>query len=139
MNLSLWKKVLLLAVVATSLGLLVAGSPSIGQETKAGAKKSEKRKGQLPANYADVVSDEQRDKIYGIQEKYAKDLKALNEQLLVLTKKQNDEIEAVLTAEQKEKIDLARANTAAKKKKRAADKKASEAAKTGAPAAAKAN
>lgn len=131
-----------MAVVASSLGLVVAGSPSIGQEKQAGTKKTEKAekaKRRLPSYYADVVSEEQREKIYNIQEKYAKELKALNEQLLAVTKKQNDEIEAVLTAEQKEKIDLARANTAAKKKKKAADKQAAESAKTGGAATTKTN
>jgi hypothetical protein len=129
MSLSLWKKVLLLSVVASALGLLVAGSPlSIGQEKKAAEKKTEKAKGRLPAYYADVVSEEQKERIYGVQEKYAKELKALNEQLLAVTKKQNDEIEAVLTAEQKAQIDKARDAAIAKKKKKAADKKAAEAA-----------
>jgi hypothetical protein len=126
MNSSLLRKVLLLSVVIPVLGLLVVNSPlSVGQE-KAAEKKKEKAKGRLPAYYADVVSDEQKEKIYTIQEKYAKQLKDLNEQLLAVTKKQNDEIEAVLTAEQKEQIDKARAEASAKKKKKAADKKAAE-------------
>ncbi len=131
MNLSLWKKVLLLSVVAAALGMLVAGSPpSIGQENKASVKKSQKAKGRLPAYYSDVVSEEQKATIYGIQEKYAKELKPLNDQLLALTKKHNDEIEAVLTSEQKVKIDAARADATAKKKKKAADKKAADTAKS---------
>ncbi len=109
------------------------------RKSRPARKKADKAKGRLPSYYADVVSDEQRADIYAIQEKYAKELKSLNEQLLALTKKQNDEIEAVLTAEQKEKIDLARANTASKKKKKAADKKAAEAAKTGGAATTKTN
>ncbi len=140
MNLSLWKKVLLLSVVASALGLIVFGSPpSIGQEKKSAEKKTEKPKGRLPAYYSDVVSDEQKERIYGIQEKYSKELKALNEELLALTKKQNDEIEAVLTAEQKVKVDAARDAAIAKKKKKAADKKTSEAAKAANSATPKAN
>ena len=122
MNSSLLRKVLLLSVVVPVLGLVVVNIPlSVGQDKAAEKKKA---KGRLPAYYTDVVSEEQKEKIYGIQEKYAKQLKDLNEQLLALTKKQNDEIESILTAEQKEQIDKARAEASAKKKKKAADKKA---------------
>jgi len=126
MSSSLWRKVALLSVVASCLGVLAVNGPlSIGQEKKAAEKKTEKAKGRLPAYYADVVTEDQKTKIYAVQEKYAKQLKDLNDQLAALTKKQNDEIEAVLTAEQKSKIETARADAAAKKKKKASDKKVS--------------
>ncbi|MCI0358680.1 MAG: hypothetical protein L0211_09375 [Planctomycetaceae bacterium] len=121
---SLLKKVLVCAVVLPVLGLLVANSPlSIGQEK---AKKAEKTKGRLPAYYADVVSAEQKEKIYAIQAKYDDQIKELNEQLAAVAKKLNDEIEAVLTAEQKAKIDAARQEAVAKKKKKSDDKKKAE-------------
>jgi hypothetical protein len=101
----------------------------VGQDRAAGEKKVQKGTRRLPAYYADVVSEEQRKQIYDIQAKYAKQLQDLNEQLLALTKKQNDEIEAVLTAEQKEKVAAAQAAASAKKKKKAADKKAADTAK----------
>src|SRR5688572_29700544 len=102
---SLGKKVLFLAVILPVLGLVIASSPlSVGQDKAAGEKKVQKGTRRLPAYYADVVTDDQRKAIYDIQAKYAKQLQDLNEQLLALTKKQNDEIEAVLTAEQKEKV-----------------------------------
>jgi hypothetical protein len=127
---SLWKKVLLLAVVLPALGLVVAGTPlSVGQDEKAAEKKVQKGTRRLPSYYADVVSEEQRKQIYDIQAKYAKQLQDLNEQLLALVKKQNDEIEAVLTAEQREKVAAAQAAASAKKKKKAAQKKAADTAK----------
>jgi hypothetical protein len=117
--------------VAPVLGLLVFSGPlSIGQDKAKKANTTEKaekaRKGTLPAYFADVVSEEQRQKIYSIQAKYADQLKELNEQLEAVRKKQNDDIDAVLTAEQKAKIDAARAEAAAKKKKKADDKKKAE-------------
>jgi hypothetical protein len=130
MNWLLWKKVLVLAVVLSAAGIAITGSPlSVGQEKKATEKKTEKSKGRLPAYYADVVSGEQREKIYAIQAKYDAEVKELNAQLAALAKKINDEIEAVLTDEQKQKVADARADAGAKKKKKATDKKAAEAAK----------
>jgi hypothetical protein len=127
---SLWRKVVICAVVVPVVGLLVFSGPlSIGQDKARKANTTEeaaKPKGRLPAYFADVVSGEQREKIYSIQAKYADQIKDLNEQLEALDKKQNDEIDAVLTAEQKAKIDAARAEAAAKKKKKSDDKKKSQ-------------
>ncbi len=133
MNGSLVKKVLLVGVVLSVAGLLLSSSPlSIGQEKKAeksSESKPEKKaaKGKLPTYYADVVSGEQREKIYAIQAKYDDQVKQLNAQLAALAKKINDEIEGVLTAEQLEKVKAAREASVAAKKKKAADKKAKEA------------
>ena len=125
---SLVRKVAVIALVVPVFGLLVASTPlSIGQDKAKKTEKTEKAKGRLPAYFADVVSDEQKSKIYAIQEKYAGQIKDLNEQLAAVAKKQNDEIDAVLTAEQKEKIDAARAESVAKKKKKSDDKKKTEA------------
>jgi hypothetical protein len=127
---SLLKKVLVCAVALPVLAMLVVNSPlSVGQDKAKKVEKSdkvEKPKGKLPAYYADVVSEDQKAKIYAIQAKYADQIKGLNEQLAAVEKKQNDEIVAVLTAEQKAKIDAAREEAAAKKKKKADDKKKAE-------------
>jgi hypothetical protein len=133
MNWSLWKKVALLSVVLSVVGVFVSGGPlSIGQEKAEKASteaKPEKKaaKGKLPAYYADVVSGEQREKIYAIQAKYDSQVKELNAQLAALAKKINDEIEGVLTDEQKQKVKAAREQAVAAKKKKAAEKKAAEA------------
>jgi hypothetical protein len=131
---SLWKKVTVLCVVLSAAALVLSSSPlSIGQEKKAEkapkTEKTEKKaaKGRLPPYYADIVSGEQREKIYAIQAKYDDQVKELNAQLAALAKKINDEIEEVLTDEQKEKVKAAREAAVAAKKKKAADKKAKEA------------
>jgi isopentenyl phosphate kinase len=130
MNGSLLKKVVVVALVAPVLGLLVVNGPlSIGQDKAKKAEKTEpaaKRKGQLPAYYGDVVTEEQRAKIYEIQAKYADQIKDLTAQLEALRDKQSQEIEAVLSAEQKAKVEAAREAAAAKKKKKADDKKKAE-------------
>ena len=125
---SLVRKVAVIALVVPVFGLLVASSPlSIGQDKAKKTEKTEKTKGRLPPYFSDVVSGEQREKIYAIQAKYEDQIKDLNAQLAAIAKKQNDEIDAVLTAEQKEKIDAARAEAVAKKKKKSDDKKKTEA------------
>lgn len=134
-----WKK-LVLATLASTLVVATVSLNSIGQDAKkadpkakAGAK--QKAKGRLPAYYRDVVTDEQRDQVYAIQAKYAKQLEDLQGQLDAVKAKQNEEIEALLSAEQKEKLAKVREEADAKKKsskKGGADKtaKPAEPAKT---------
>jgi hypothetical protein len=114
------KKTLCAFVVAAAAFCAVGTSPlSIGQEAK-----DKKAKGRLPAYYSDIVTETQRVQIYSVQEKYAKQIDALNEQLNALEKQRDTEIEGMLTADQKEKLKKAREDAAAKKKKTAEDKKA---------------
>jgi hypothetical protein len=116
-----------LAGLAVAIGLTVLGtSPlSIGQEN---AEKVEKRvRGRLPAYYPEIVTGEQREKIYEIQSKYQEQITELTQQLTDLVKQQNDEIENVLTEEQKVQLKKAQAEGVAKKKKKAMDKKAAKA------------
>jgi biopolymer transport protein ExbB/TolQ len=124
MRSTMGKKVVVVTLVVAAGMLAAAWSPlSIGQEGKA----AKKAKGRLPAYYADIVSGDQREKIYAIQAKYQEQINALQEQLAALNKKQTDEIEAVLTSEQLERLRKAQADGAAKKKKSTVDKKAADA------------
>ena len=114
-----WKK-FVVATLASTLVVAAVSLNSIGQDAKkadpkakAGAK--EKPKGRLPAYYKDVVTDEQRDKIYAIQAKFEKQLDDLQSQIDAVKAKQNDEIEALLSAEQKEKLAKVKAEADAKK------------------------
>ena len=106
-----------------------ASQPASAADDKAPEKKTEKKVKKdkskkekvkpghrLPSYYKDVVSDEQRDKIYEIQDQYDPKIKELRRQLSALEKEQSDKIEAVLTPGQKEKIDAARAEAKAKRK-----------------------
>lgn len=102
-------------------GLLLAGSfPVDGQEAKF--------KGRLPPYYGDIVTDEQRQQIYDIQGKYAKQKEALKAQLEALDEKEDAEVAKVLSAEQKAKLKKAQEDGSAKRKQTAA-KKAMEAQK----------
>ena len=120
MHLAFSKK-LVFATVASTLVVAAVSLNSIGQDAKkadskakAGAK--EKPKGRLPAYYKDVVTYEQKDKIYAIQAKYEKQLDDLQSQLDAVKAKQNGEIEGLLSAEQKEKIAKLKEEADAKKK-----------------------
>jgi hypothetical protein len=101
--------------VCLALGVLLAAS-GVAQEAP-----SKKAKGRLPPYYAGVVSDQQRQAIYAIQEKYAAQIAALQEQLAALARQRDMEIEGVLTAEQRAKVRELQEAAAAKRKKGAAD------------------
>ena len=70
---------------------------------KKGAKKEAKSDDRLPANYGKVgLSEEQRKKIYAIQDQHEREIKDLQKKLADLKAKQQEEFEAVLTANQKQ-------------------------------------
>jgi hypothetical protein len=134
-QMSMVKKLLVaLVVVGGAYGVvnapaLLAQKPETKAEAKApaktDAKKSTKR---LPNFYGDLVDGVQKEKIYAVQEKYTAQIDALTAQIKDLQAKRDAEFEAVLTAEQKAKLEKARADSKAKAQERAAAKKAAEAA-----------
>lgn len=90
-----------------------------------------KAKGRVPANYAKIdLSEEQKTKIYEVQDKYKEQIAALQAQLKELQAKQTKEVEDVLTAEQKAKLQelaaAAKAARAAAPKGKAAKAKAED-------------
>jgi cell division protein ZapA (FtsZ GTPase activity inhibitor) len=89
-------------------------------------KAKRRRDDHLPLYYKGVVTDEQKDKIYSILDDYNPKLKALTNQLKTLTAERDAKLDALLTAEQKAKIqakrDEAQAKRAAEKAKRADEK-----------------
>jgi hypothetical protein len=89
-------------------------------------------KGRLPAGYAKIVDETQRQKIYGIQAKYASKIDDLQKQLQDLTAKRDSEIRGVLTADQQKKLDEATGDTSKAKsmKKAASDSKATDSKKS---------
>jgi hypothetical protein len=114
---AMWKKLLMAAAAVVAVGAVMGnGALSIGQEAKA-----KKAKGRLPAYFADIVTEEQRTAIYKIQESHKKQIDDLETQLATARDKELAEIEAVLDAEQKEKLKKARAEAASKKKKKSSD------------------
>ena len=95
-----------------------------------GAKKAAKPGDRLPANYAKIgISEEQRKKIYEIQNKYDGQIAALQKQLADVRAKEKADVEAVLTPEQKKSLQTANEESqkkAAEKKKAGEKEKGSE-------------
>ena len=79
-------------------------------ETKAtekGAEKTEEKKtaNRLPSNYGKLgLTDAQKTKIYGVQDKHEKEIDGLTEKLKAAKAKRDTEIEAVLTPAQKKSL-----------------------------------
>jgi|GEM_PF-6795680 len=114
-------------VVAIALSFLaISGTAAHAQatskaQTKKAAAKAEPGVRRLPPGYGQLeLTDEQREKVYGVQEKYATDLAKLNQQIAELRAKISSESEAVLTPAQRTQLNRNRAE--AKSKSKAAPK-----------------
>jgi hypothetical protein len=124
MKLPILTLALLVAVVCPAAVVRGADSPATGAPGKptAAAKDStddpemkKDFKGRLPRNFAKLVSDAQKKKIYLIESDYAPKVKALRDQLSALTAQEDQEIRAVLTPEQLKKLDELTAESKAKR------------------------
>lgn len=121
------RRIAALVSVCVAACLMVAAERTVlgqqGEDAKPSVQKKERAKprGRLPNYYAAVVSQAQREKIYGIQAKYTDRIEELQKQLDALKNQRDDEVEAVLTPDQLAKVVEAReAATAKRKKKREA-------------------
>jgi hypothetical protein len=124
MKVPILKLALLVAVVCPVAVVRGADGPATGAPAKptAAAKSStddpemaKDFKGRLPPNFAKLVSDAQKKKIYLIESDYAPKVKALRDQLRALTAQEDQEIRAVLTPEQLKKLDELTAESKAKR------------------------
>jgi len=71
-----------------------------GDKAKKGTKK--KFRGRLPQYYGQIgLSEKQRTEIYGVQAKHRPQIQDLQKQLAALRAKEKEEVNAILTAEQK--------------------------------------
>lgn len=100
-----------LAVIAG--GLLLAAGLAFAQPPKDAGKKDDSGKdappvrlrGQLPANYGKLsLTDEQKQRIYGMQAEYEAKIEKLEAEIKKLKNERNKKIESVLTAAQKERL-----------------------------------
>ena len=75
-------------------------------ETKATEKVEEKKStNRLPSNYGKLgLTDAQKAKVYGVQDKHEKEIDSLAEKLKAATAKRDAEIEAILTPAQKKQL-----------------------------------
>ena len=107
-----WMTLMSLAVV-----FIAVERPVLGAEGKTPLKKVLGRKGRhLPAHYAQVVNEKQREEIYKIDEEYQPKIEALQKQLDSLKKERDEKISALLTPEQKKQLEEATAKAKATRK-----------------------
>jgi hypothetical protein len=80
-------------------------SAASGEKKAGAAKEGKESKGRLPQYYGQIgLSAEQREKIYAIQAQYRQQIDDLEKQLEAVKAKQEGEIQAVLSADQKQKL-----------------------------------
>ncbi|MAI31646.1 MAG: hypothetical protein CMM07_08250 [Rhodopirellula sp.] len=102
---------------------VIAAAQEKTQEAKGNSERgitSESRemvKGRLPRYFASLVNSEQRIEIYLIQSKFRDQISELKQQLEKLEAKQMQDIEAVLTADQRDKLFDFRNNSRKKRSK----------------------
>jgi Spy/CpxP family protein refolding chaperone len=122
-----------LAAIAAALTLAVlsATGPAVSQEKADNAEpaveKPQPRKqprARLPNFYRQVVSEQQREEIYKIQASYQAKIEALQAQLKAVVDERDAKVTAVLTPEQKKKVEELAA--AAKAKRQQAQEKPAE-------------
>lgn len=100
-------RVSILVLMASSLVLAAVLTESLAQPPAAASATPSSQvgdddQGRLPPGYAAVVTRAQRAKIYSLQDKYQKDIDALNKQIEQLTAARDKEVESVLDEKQKE-------------------------------------
>jgi Spy/CpxP family protein refolding chaperone len=104
-------RVLCWAILASfAVALAAVRQPALAADTQGPvnevlSKKGKGPRGRLPAHYAAVVNQQQREEIYKIQEEYRAQIELLETQLKDLKKKRDEKIQAVLTPEQKQQVD----------------------------------
>ena len=93
---------LLVLVGANLRGQDDAEPPANAAEAAKSNAEDEKRRGPLPAYFGKIgVSDEQREKLYDIQDEYEARLEELRQQLKALVRERDAKLESLLTPGQK--------------------------------------
>ncbi len=114
-----------LCAFVASIVVFAAGMDLLGQDAK---KKPAKPRGRLPVYYSRVVTPDQREEIYSIQQKYEPEVAKLEAELEALRGKIQAEVEGVLSKEQLAQVQKLTEEAAAR---RAASRKSATPAKTG--------
>ena len=90
-------------------GLMVMSGGLIGQDKKDDPKKGEptgKLTGRLPPNWTKIgLTDDQKKEIYKIQSKYELEIEKLDAKIKELRSTRDTEVKALLTADQKKRLE----------------------------------
>lgn len=84
-----------------------APAPEAAPAAEAAPKKAPRKwkmRGMLPMGFRDFVTGEQKEQIYGIQQKYRPRMEELEKQMQALREEMDKEIRGILTPEQLEKV-----------------------------------
>jgi Spy/CpxP family protein refolding chaperone len=106
-----------MALVSLAIVFATPEQPVLGAEGKTVVKKVLGRKGRhLPAHYAQVITEKQREEIYKIEDEYQPKIETLQKQLDALKNERDEKVSALLTPEQKKQIEEAAAKAKANRK-----------------------
>jgi hypothetical protein len=111
---------------AALLTALVCAPPVGAQQDaaeKGAGKKAAEQGGPLPPFYAEVLTEEQRQQVYKIQAEYGAKIAEVRELFAKLNKEKKEKIDAVPTAEQKQKIAQLMADATKRKAEAAAERR----------------
>lgn len=109
------------------IGLAQEGTKPATSKATPADKADAKAKGRVPANYGKLgLTEVQRTKIYGVQAQYDDQLDALEKQFATLKAKRDQEVEAVLTDDQRKMLKTLVDAAKEKKPKAPADSPKSE-------------
>jgi hypothetical protein len=92
--------------------------PKTEASKKSDASKKTETRRRLPPHYADVVTEEQREAIYKLQDEHAPEIEEHEAKLIAVRKKLDDAVRGVLKPEQLKKVDEAAAAAAKKRASR---------------------
>lgn len=106
-------------------------APEAPAPKAADQKPARKFRGRLPNYYREVVTEEQREAIYAIQQEYADKIDAIRKQLDALIAERDAKVEGVLTPEQRKQVEKLREQAQAEREKRRAERAAKPAPKPG--------
>lgn len=112
-----------ISLASVAIVLAALARPTVSQEKQVQpkppvAKKVKKFRGRLPNYYRYVVTPQQRETIYKIQAEYAPKIDALRAELEALIDERDEKVAAVLTPQQRKKVEQLKAAAKAKREKR---------------------
>lgn len=115
--------VALVMAASPSMTLMLNNAQAQEDQSKSIEKKIRKKpRGRVPNHYGKLgLSPKQKETIYGIQSKYRDQIEALEKQLADLERQEDEEVEAVLTDDQKKRLQEILAEVDARRKRKSSD------------------
>ncbi len=119
-----WSGLLIVGLLAAGAAAWAQDQPESTKPKDDDAKPKAESRHRLPPHFADVVTEEQREAIYKLQDEHGPDIEAHEAKLAALKKKLDDAIRNVLKPDQLKKIDEATAKRRASRRASASEDEA---------------